>query len=89
MNCDIGILYGQLSSKHQFRDICQSSGRKLIPHFTHFLTYLGKVPHTELLKMIVGVLITCHTQYNTPSFCYIPYRCSICAPFVILQTSTR
>ena len=24
-----------------------------------------------------------------PSFCYIPYRCSICAPFVVLQTSTR
>jgi len=24
-----------------------------------------------------------------PSFCDIPYRCSICAPFVILQTSTR
>jgi hypothetical protein len=23
------------------------------------------------------------------SFRYIPYRCSICAPFVILQTTTR
>jgi hypothetical protein len=26
---------------------------------------------------------------TTLSFCDIPYRCSICAPFVILQTSTR
>ena len=26
---------------------------------------------------------------NTPSVCYVPYRCSIYAPFVILQTSTR
>ena len=56
-----------------------------------------------LLKMIVGVLTICHTQYawdsslciflfnrtTLPSFCDIPYRCSICAPFVILQTSTR
>ena len=53
--------------------------------------------------MIVGVLTTCHTQHTSDSsiciffylidqhsnFCYIPYRCSICAPFVILQTSTR
>ena len=52
--------------------------------------------------MIVGVLTTCHTQYTwdssiciflfnrttLPSFCYIPYRCSLCAPFVILQTSS-
>jgi hypothetical protein len=28
-------------------------------------------------------------ENNTPRFGYIPYRCSICAPFVILQTSTR
>jgi len=53
--------------------------------------------------MIVRVSTNCHTQYTwdssiciflfnrttLPSFCYIPYRCSICAPFVILQTSTR
>ena len=58
--------------------------------------------YTGLLQMIVGVLTTCHTQYTSDSniciflfnrktltsFCYIPYRCSICAPFVILQTST-
>ena len=25
---------------------------------------------------------------NAPRFCYIPYRYSICAPFVILKTST-
>jgi hypothetical protein len=55
---------------------------------------------TGLFKIIVGVLRTCHTQYTwdsnigiflfnrTPSFCDIPYMCSICAPFVILQTST-
>ena len=29
------------------------------------------------------------SKNNTPSFCYTPYRCSVCAPFVILQTSTR
>ena len=53
--------------------------------------------------MIVGVLTTCHTQYTRDSnicfffylieqhskFCYITYRFSIRAPFVILQTSTR
>jgi hypothetical protein len=57
--------------------------------------------NTGVLKRIVWVLTTCHTQYTwdrniciflfnrTTSFCYIPYRCFICAPFVILQTSTR
>jgi len=54
---------------------------------------------TGLFEMIFGVLTTCHTQYTwdssicvllfnrttLPSFCYIPYRCSICASFVILQ----
>jgi len=58
--------------------------------------------YTGLFKIIVGVLTTRHTQYTwdrsvciflfnrttLQSFCYIPYRCSICAPFVILQTST-
>jgi len=53
--------------------------------------------YTGLFEMIVGVLTTCHKQYTWGSstciflfnFCCIPYRCSICAPFVILQTSTR
>ena len=57
--------------------------------------------NTLLFEMIVGVLTTCHTQYTWDrricifylieqhsSFCYIPYRCSIYEPFVILQTST-
>ena len=49
--------------------------------------------------MMVGILTTCHTQYTwdrsiwiflfnrttLPSFCYVPYKCSICAPFVIRQ----
>jgi hypothetical protein len=52
--------------------------------------------------MIVGVLTTSHTQYTGDSgmcvfylteqhssFCYTPYRRSICAQFVILQTTTR
>jgi len=53
--------------------------------------------------MTVRVLTTCHTQYTWDSsicvflfnrttlqiFCAIPYRRSICAPFEILQTSTR
>ena len=55
-----------------------------------------------LFKMTVWVLTTVihntlqiavyvfFIQYNnTPSFCYTPYSCSICAPFVTLQTSTR
>ena len=51
-------------------------------------------PNTELFKMIVGVLTTCHKQHTWDrsicvfysieqhflSFCYIPYRCSICDP---------
>ena len=41
--------------------------------------------HTGLVEMIVGVLTICHNM--TQSFCYIPHRCSICAPFVILQIS--
>jgi len=53
--------------------------------------------YTGLFKMIVGVLTTCHTQCTWDrsicislfNFCYIPYRCSICAPFAILQTPTR
>jgi len=59
--------------------------------------------NTGLFEMIVGVLTTSHTRYTwdrsiciflfnrttLQSLCYIPYRCSICAPFVILQTSTR
>ena len=72
--------------------------------FPHLLQQLAANLHyTGLLQMIVGDLTTCHTQYTwdssvciflfnrttLPSFCYIPYRCSICAPFVILQTSTR
>jgi len=57
---------------------------------------------TGLFEMIVEVLKTCHTQYtsdsnicifyligSTPCFCYIPYRCSICAPFVILQAYSK
>jgi len=63
-----------------------------------------RVECRELFEMIVAVSVTCHTQYTwhrnicifflfnrtTPQvFCYIPYSCSICAPFVILQTSTR
>jgi len=57
----------------------------------------------RVIQMIVGVLTTCHTQYTWDSsicfflfnrttlqiFCYIPYRCSIYAHYVILQTSTR
>ena len=52
--------------------------------------------------MIVGVLTTCHTQYNSDSsicifyiteqhskFLLLTYRCSIYAQFVTLQTSTR
>jgi len=57
----------------------------------------------SIFEMIVGVLTAFHTQYTwdrsicifflfnrttLPIFCYIPYSCSICAPFVILQTST-
>ena len=62
----------------------------------------GTGGNTGLFEMIVGVLTTYHTQYTwrsiciflfnrttLPSFCYIPYRCSIYAPFVILQTLTR
>ena len=58
--------------------------------------------NTGLFEMIIGVLTTCHKQYTwdssicillfnrtTLQVCYIPYRCSICAPFVIPQTSTR
>jgi len=52
---------------------------------------------TGLNKMIVRVSTTCHTQYTWDrsicifkfNFCCIHYRSSICAPFVILQTSTR
>ena len=58
--------------------------------------------HKGLFEMIVRVSTTCHTQYTwdscicivlfnrtTLQVCYIPYSCSICGPFVILQTSTR
>ena len=58
--------------------------------------------NSVLFEMNVLVLTTCHTQYTwdssiciflfnrtTPQVCYKPYRCSICAPFVILQTSSR
>ena len=52
--------------------------------------------------MSVGLLTTCHTQYTldrsiytilfnrtTLQVRYILYRCSVCASFVILQTSAR
>ena len=60
--------------------------------------------NTGLFEVTVGVLTTCHTQYTRDrsicvfffylieqhsKFFYIPCRCSICAPFVILQTLTR
>ena len=42
----------------------------------------------------VGVLIKCLYEMHgattkTPNFCYLPYSCPKCAPFVILQTSKR
>ena len=59
--------------------------------------------YTGLFEIIVTVLTIFHTQNNWDrrisgffylveqhsKFFYIPYRCSMCAPFVILQTSTR
>ena len=42
--------------------------------------------HTGLLEMKVGVLQFVITSSQVS---FILYRCSICAPFVILQTSTR
>ena len=68
--------------------------------FFSFRFFDLNLEYTGLFEMIVGVLTTCHTQYtwdrsiciflfNRTTLCYIPYRCSICAPFVILQTSTR
>ena len=40
-----------------------------------------------LFEMTVRVLTTCHRQYtwDSPCFCYIHFRCSICSPSVILQ----
>jgi len=65
-------------------------------------TTVNRLKYTGLLEMVVGVLTTCHTHYTwdtsmylflfnrtLPSFCYIPYRCSICATFTILRTSIR
>ena len=76
---------------------------KVLLHTLQVLYMWTLCDSTGLFEMIVEVLTTCHTQYTwdrniciffilynkTPSFCYIPYRCSICAPFVILQTSTQ
>ena len=83
---------------------CQNRGNVIIT-ITQYRKKLVKkhnCENTGLFEMIVGVLTTCHTQHtwdrsvfsfylieHPSSFCYVPYRCSICAPFVILQTSTR
>ena len=75
------------------------SGRWLSPRaMTRPLECNINLHYTGLFEMIVGGLTTCHTQYTGDrsmfffylieqhsKFCYIPYRCSICASFVILQ----
>ena len=89
----------------QIRYVEEIKTRVLCPIILVFLIvpFFEKMwKNTGLFEMIVGVLTTCHTQYTwyssiciflfnrtTLQVCYIPYRCSICAPSVILQTSTR
>jgi len=59
------------------------------------------VENAGLFEMIVGVLTTCHTQYTLDFYFLLFNRTTLqvfvtyltgallCAPFVILQTSTR
>ena len=46
----------------------------------------NNLSYTINLKYVYMYFLFNRTTF--PSFCYIPYRCSKCAPFVILQTWT-
>jgi len=71
---------------------------KFLLHTLQVLYMRTLCDYTGLFKMIVGVLklfihntveaavyVFFYLTEQHSKFCYIPYRCSICAPFVILQ----
>ena len=54
-----------------------------------WIALYGGIVLDEALDLSADRILNGCMKNNTPSFCAVPYRCSICASFVILQTSTH